>query len=127
MSKGRYGGLRVSRRRAKKQAPTPWTWKDKLTVMGFLIGALALVMGLYVFISSQSYRQSIDRRVERWKSKYNLNQSQVRELTKIEAEFHAHDRPFSFRSHPSEEEKGEHRRELAKILGTKNPDQIRED
>ena len=95
--------------------------------MGFLAGALALVIGLCVFVSAQTYRQSIDRRVERWKSKYNLNQSQVRELTKIESEFHTHDRPFSFRSSPSVDEKRAHRIDLAKILGMKNPDQIRED
>jgi len=69
----------------------------------------------------RAYQQRIEGRMQRWQSKYDLEDSQVEQLLAIEAEFHAYEKPFTFRSPPTEHERDKHRKEIADILGVPNP------
>lgn len=117
---------RVTRRRAKKVISVSWTWKDQLVLGGFVFGAICLVVSFCLFLSYQSYRRTIEGRVERWRGKYDLSRAQVEKLTALEMKFHRHDQLLSIRSRPTKEEEKAHRQELAKLLGIENPNQIRE-
>ena len=110
-----------ARHHTKKQAPVLWTWKDRLFIGGLVLSLIALVLGIYGLIGLRAYQQRIEGRMQRWQSKYDLEDSQVEQLLAIEAEFHAYEKPFTFRSPPTEHEGDKHRKEIADILGVQNP------
>lgn len=111
---------RVKKHPAKKKDPVSWTWKDRILVWGILLGLLAVALGVRGMIEAQAYQRRIEERIQRWRSKYDLKDSQVEKLLTIEAEFHAYQKLFTFRSSPTQHEGDEHRKQIADILGIQN-------
>ncbi len=108
---------RPAKKRSTEEQPEPWTWKDRLIVLGVVLGLMVLpVVGVKLFSFSQTYHRVIEKRVHRWKVKYDLDQSQVEQLIAEETEFHYYQNPFSFQERPSKMDEEAHRSKIAAIL-----------
>ena len=125
MSKGRKKmhslARRVKRRRTKKR-PVSLTRRDHISIGLVIFFTISWVIGISAFVSSQSYRRAIERRVERLRNEYDLDESQVQELLALELQFHAYQKTFSFRHKPTAIEMDAHRKKHAKLQVARSPD-----
>ncbi|MGB6220064.1 hypothetical protein [Haloferula sp.] len=104
------------RRPEKKTPPATLTVWEKILIFGTIAFPLLLLVGIYVRSSVISYDKAIRQRVESWKTRHNLTQSQIDELIEIELNFHRHERPFSVQRVPSSHEIDEHRKTIKERL-----------
>jgi hypothetical protein len=75
-------------RRKLRPPPEPWSLKDRLLVFGAFASGL-LVFALSPFLSMHiRHRNSIERRVNYWKSEYGLSDYEALRLKEIESSFH---------------------------------------
>lgn len=75
-------------RRKLRPPPELWSLKDRLLVFGAFASGL-LVFALSPFLSMHiRHRNSIERRVNYWKSEYGLSDSEALRLKEIESSFH---------------------------------------
>lgn len=121
MSKSRRtrkgSGKRLAKKCSKKEQSEPWTLKDRLVVLGVVLGLMVVpVVVVQLYSSSQTYQRAVEMRVHRWKVKYDLDQSQVEQLIAVETEFHHYQKPFSFRDQPSKTDQEAHRSIITEIL-----------
>ena len=105
------------RRPVEKSAPTVLTMWEKILIFGTIAFPLLLLVGIYVRSSVICYDKEIRQRVESWRIRHGLTQSQADELMEIELNFHRHERPFSVQRAPSSDEIDEHRRAIKERLG----------
>lgn len=105
----------TKRKRDKPAAPEPWTWKDKLSVWGVLVGVSILILTPFLD-QSIKYRQRIDRRIERWKADYHLSDEQARQIRELEQEHHKSESPLSMSSNPTAGEVQAHNQRIAGFM-----------
>lgn len=108
---------RVEKIRVKKvlEPPSPWTWKDKLSVWGTL-GGVTLLAFIPFFDQYMALRNTIELRLESWRIEYQLSEQQIDEIRKIERDFHRFGRFFSNDPPPTPEEITRHHEEIASLL-----------
>jgi len=98
------------RRPEKKTPPATLTVWEKILIFGTIAFPLLLLVGISVRSSVVGYERAIRQRVETWRTRHDLTQSQTDELVEIELNFHRYDAPFSVQRVPSSHEIDEHRR-----------------
>ena len=89
---------------------------EKILIFGTIAFPLLLLVGVYVRSSIISYDKEIRHRVESWRTRHDLTQSQIDELVESELKFHRHEGPFSVQRAPSSDEIDEHRKAIKERL-----------
>lgn len=108
-----------TKKRSRETAPTPTLlsrW-EKVLIFGTILVPLVLVVGLHERSSAMRHQEAVERRVDGWKRKHDLTDSQASELLQIELEFHPHAGLLSWKETPTPEEVAEHRRKIETRLG----------
>jgi hypothetical protein len=91
------------------------TRSDKLKIAAFLAAAPLVFFGWIHLQGTRSQATVFDRRIEKWRTDYHLNQEQARRLRLIEAEFHGSGNPLVRPAHTMEQ-LHEHHRALASAM-----------
>lgn len=100
----------------EKLPPAFLTLREKLLIFGSIGGVLFLMVAVKVVASSINDRKAIQQRVDGWKSKHSLTDSQAADLLKIELDFHGHGGLFSMDYVPTPVESDAHRRAIESKL-----------
>jgi hypothetical protein len=111
-------------RRKPKHRPPPevWTRKDKLVVCGAFAAALCALLGGPILKSVISHRTIVNRRLETWKTRFELSSAEIGRLREIESSFHGSG--FAFTAHTrSHQQIDAHKQELSRAM---NPESAME-
>ena len=129
-SRVKFQCLREHRRRREKakqeEPPVSWTWRERLAAVAVILIILGCGLGPYTAWTIHGHRRAIDRRIERLKAEFELNDTQVQQLRELELEFRGNGNPFSFRGDPSPTERAEYHERLNQLIGDQNSDEITE-
>lgn len=71
-----------------QRPPEPWTLKDKLVLYGMFTAGFIALLGGPVLKSVISHRQIVNRRLATWETRFQLSESEILRLRKIESSFH---------------------------------------
>lgn len=116
--------LREAARRREKEKlaepPVSWTWKERLAAGTLILIILVGGLGPYTAYSIYGYKKATKRRIDRLKTKYELNDTQVRQLRNLEREYRGSGNPFSFRRSPSATEREHYRKRLNELIHRPN-------
>ena len=94
----------------------PWTLREKLVVFSSL--ALAVLIFCSPYLGGMiRERRLVSSRVESWREKFQLDQSQVQRLMDLEYEYHGSGNPFAPQRRFSDVEREDHNLKIAEIMG----------
>ena len=100
--------------RGKSEAAV-FTRSDKLKLAAWSAAAVIVFFGFIHLVGTRTQAAALDRRIERWKIEYHVDNEQAFRLRAIENEFHGSGNPFTLPAHTMDEVH-EHHRALASVM-----------
>ena len=88
----------------KKRSEVAPSRRDKLKIVGGIVAAVALIFGWVYFETKIKHAQNLEDDLRRFRTRYHLNDEQVRQTRRLEEQFHSNVNPFALPSHTPEEE-----------------------
>jgi hypothetical protein len=108
----------VTKRRHKRKRDneaTILTRSDKLKLAAWSAVALLVFFGFIHLVGTRTQAAALDRRIERWRIDYHVDNEQAVGLRAIENGFHGSGNPFTLPAHTMDEVH-EHHRALARVM-----------
>ncbi len=91
--------------------------RDRFVIAGWIVLGVGSMIAFGMFVIVMQWRSSIDKRLERWRITYHLDDAQIASIRMAEFEFHGSGNPFTTPSQHDDKAVEQHHRQLASLMG----------